>query len=273
MLKDTRLAFIGSGAMGGAMISGLLSRNLVGPEQIVAADPQQEITVRLRDEYGIDVTADNLAACENADIVILSVKPQVLPHVFPDLAGSIQAEALVISVVAGVSINAISDQLQHRCVVRSMPNTPAQIGVGISVWAESEAVAERQHQQAEVVLKAMGREIFVDNEDLLDMATALSGSGPCYVFLFMEALVDAGVHLGFSRQVAEELVCQTVKGSAELALQSPKHLASLRAQVTSPGGASAEALYYLDKAGFRSALSRSVWAAYQRSIELGRGSK
>ena len=259
--------------MGGAMIAGLLSRKLVTPNQIVAADPHKEITARLRETHGIEVTADNVAACEDADIVVLSVKPQVLSHVFSGLANCIPAEALVISIVAGANINAIVAGLQHPSVVRSMPNTPAQIGQGITVWTESDAVVARHHQQAETVLRALGREIFVDDEDYLDMATALSGTGPSYVFLFMEALVDAGVHLGFSRKVAEELVHQTVKGSADFVLQSPKHLARLRDQVTSPGGTSSEALYYLEKAGFRTALSRAVWAAYQRSIEFGREGK
>ncbi len=273
MLKDTRIAFIGAGAMGGAMISGLLSRKLVAPDQIVAADPHEEITTRLHEIHGVGVTTDNVAACEGADIVVLSVKPQVLPQVFSGLAGRIPVDAIVISIVAGASITAISEGLQHQSVVRSMPNTPAQIGEGITVWTESGAVETRQHQQAETALQALGREVFLDDEDCLDMATALSGTGPSYVFLFMEALVDAGVHLGFSRKVAEELVHHTVKGSADFVLQSPKHLARLRDQVTSPGGTSAEALYYLEKAGFRTALSRAVWAAYQRSIELGRGGK
>ncbi len=273
MLKDTRIAFVGAGAMGGAMIAGLLSRKLVTCDQIVAADPHEEIAARLHEKYGIDVTTDNVAACEGAGIAVLSVKPQVLPQVFSGLSSCILADALVISIVAGANINSIVEGLQHQSVVRSMPNTPAQIGEGITVWTESDAVGERQHQQAETVLQALGREIFVDDEDYLDMATALSGTGPSYVFLFMEALVDAGVHLGFSRKVAEELVHQTVKGSADFVLQSPDHFARLRDQVTSPGGTSAEALYYLEKAGFRTALSRAVWAAYQRSIDLGRGGK
>jgi pyrroline-5-carboxylate reductase len=150
-----------------------------------------------------------------------------------------------------------------------MPNTPAQIGQGITVWTASDDVPAEQRRQAEIILGALGEQVFVDDEDYLDMATALSGTGPAYVFLFMEAMVDAGVHLGFSRHVAEKLVLQTVKGSVEYVLHSPNHLARLRNQVTSPGGTSAEALYFLDKAGFRTALSRAIWAAYQRSRALG----
>ena len=154
-----------------------------------------------------------------------------------------------------------------------MPNTPAQIGQGITVWTASTGVTEIQLEMTRQVLGALGEQIFVEEENYLDMATALSGTGPAYVFLFMEALVDAGVHLGFSRHVAEQLVLQTVKGSVEYVLHSPNHLARLRNQVTSPGGTSAEALYYLEKAGFRTALSRAVWAAYQRSVQLGKGKK
>jgi pyrroline-5-carboxylate reductase len=143
----------------------------------------------------------------------------------------------------------------------------------MTVWTASPAVSMAQRAQAQQILSALGQEIFVEDEDYLDMATALSGTGPAYVFLFMEAMVDAGVHLGFPRYIAEKLVLQTVRGSVEYAQQTPQHLARLRNQVTSPGGTSAEALYYLDKAGFRTAISRAVWAAYQRSSQLGRGKK
>ncbi|MBI4769813.1 MAG: pyrroline-5-carboxylate reductase, partial [Chloroflexi bacterium] len=187
--------------------------------------------------------------------------------------GKIHPEALVLSIVAGQRIKKISDGLGHRAVVRAMPNTPAQIGEGITVWTASASVSEVQRAQAQAMLGALGQEVYADDEDNLDMATALSGTGPAYVFLFMEAMVDAGVHLGFSRRVAEQLVVQTVKGSVDFYNHSPNHLARLRNQVTSPGGTSAEALYYLEKAGFRTALSRAIWAAYERSVALGAGVK
>ena len=154
-----------------------------------------------------------------------------------------------------------------------MPNTPAQIGEGMTVWTASPSVTEIQKGHAQQILGALGVEVYVEDEDLLDVATALSGSGPAYVFLFMEALVDAGVHLGFSRQLSEQLVLQTVKGSVDYAMHTSQHLARLRNQVTSPGGTTAEAMYYLEKAGFRTAVSRAVWAAFQRSVELGKGKK
>jgi pyrroline-5-carboxylate reductase len=157
-------------------------------------------------------------------------------------------------------------------VVRSMPNTPAQIGQGITVWTASAKVEPEQREAARQILSALGDEAYVEEESYLDMATALSGTGPAYVFLFMEAMVDAGVHLGFPRRLAEKLVAQTVRGSVDFYTHStdPLHLAHLRNQVTSPGGTSAAALYYLEKAGFRTAISRAIWAAYERSIQLGK---
>jgi pyrroline-5-carboxylate reductase len=160
--------------------------------------------------------------------------------------------------------------LKHKAVVRSMPNTPGQIGEGISVWTASRETSEEQRELARQILGALGDQVFVEDEYYLDMATALSGTGPAYVFLFMEALIDAGVHLGFPRRIAEQLVLQTIRGSVAYYENAERHPATLRNQVTSPGGTSAEALYYLDKAGFRTAISRAVWAAYQRSLELGK---
>jgi pyrroline-5-carboxylate reductase len=161
--------------------------------------------------------------------------------------------------------------LKHKAIVRSMPNTPGQIGEGITVWAASKEVTEEQQEMALAPCWApLGEEVFVEDESYLDMATALSGSGPAYVFLFTEALIDAGVHMGFPRRIAEQLVLQTIKGSASYYQGAARHPATLRNQVTSPGGTSAEALYYLEKAGFRTAISRAVWAAYQRSLELGK---
>jgi pyrroline-5-carboxylate reductase len=273
MLSNTTITFIGAGAMGEAMIAGLVSQKLIAPESIIAAEPRAEQGELLRSKYGIQVGSGNRVAAEKADVVVLAVKPQILPAVMNDLKGHIAPNGLVLSIIAGASIKLISQGLLHSSVVRSMPNTPAQIGEGISVWTTSPEVTESQRKQAEAILGACGQQIFVNDEDYLDMATALSGNGPAYVFLFMEAMVDAGVHLGFSRQIAEQLVLQTIKGSAEYAMKSPHHLARLRNQVTSPGGTSAESLYFLEKAGFRTAISRAVWAGYQRSVQLGKGKK
>ena len=206
---------------------------------------------------------------QEADVVVLSVKPQRLSDVMKGLKG-IRSDALVLSIIAGATMKKIGTGLKHKAIVRSMPNTPGQIGEGITVWAASKDVSDEQQKMARSILSAMGEEVFVEDESYLDMATALSGSGPAYVFLFTEALIDAGVHMGFPRRIAEQLVLQTIKGSASYYQAASRHPATLRNQVTSPGGTSAEALYYLEKAGFRTAISRAVWAAYQRSLELGK---
>lgn len=273
MLNNHRIAFVGSGAMAEAMIEGLLKQGIAEKHNIVAAGPREDRGRALQEKYGVQVTTDNASAIVEADVVVLSVKPQMVSHVLPALKGKIPMGALVLSIVAGARIDNLVNGLLHTSVVRSMPNTPAQIGEGITVWMASPGVSATQREQARALLSALGQEVEAEDEDQLDMATALSGSGPGYVFLFMEALVDAGVHLGFSRRVAEQLVVQTVKGSVDFYRYSPNHLARLRNQVTSPGGTTAEALYYLEKAGFRTAISRAVWAAYQRSAALGQGRK
>ena len=268
MLKK-KIAFIGPGIMAEAMIAGLLRKKLADTENIVASGPREERGTELHKKYGIKTAVDNTSAISQADVVVLSVKPQRLSEVMKGLRG-IPADALVLSIVAGASIKKISTGLKHKSVVRSMPNTPGQIGEGITVWTASKEVTEEQQEMARGILGALGEEVFVEDESYLDMATALSGSGPAYVFLFTEALIDAGVHMGFPRRIAEQLVLQTIKGSASFYEQAERHPATLRNQVTSPGGTSAEALYYLEKAGFRTAISRAIWAAYQRSLELGK---
>jgi pyrroline-5-carboxylate reductase len=269
MLNREAIAFVGSGVMAAAMIKGLLRDGLVTPEKVIASGPRPERGQELSERFGVRTTTDNVEAVTGADVVVLSVKPQVLCPVLEELGGHVAPKALVVSIVAGAKMETIRRMLDTPAVVRVMPNTPAQIGMGISVWAATQATSERQHTQALTILRALGEEIFVDDESYLDMATALSGTGPAYVFLLMEAMVDAGVHLGFSRHVSERLVIQTLRGSIEYARQSPRHPATLRNQVTSPGGTSAEALYHLEKGGLRTVLSRAIWAAYQRSRTLG----
>jgi pyrroline-5-carboxylate reductase len=268
-MLDKKIAFIGPGVMAEAMIAGLLRKKLAKPENIIASGPRQERGAALSKKHRIKTTTNNASAAGEADVVVLSVKPQRLSEVMKGLS-KIRPEALVLSIVAGASIQKISRALKHPAVVRSMPNTPGQIGEGITVWTASSKTSKEQHEIARQILGALGEEVFVEDESYLDMATALSGSGPAYVFLFTEALIDAGVHLGFPRRIAEQLVLQTIPGSVTYYYQAERHPATLRNQVTSPGGTSAEALYYLEKAGFRTAISRAVWAAYQRSLELGK---
>lgn len=279
MFSDKKIAFIGPGAMGEAMIAGLIRKKVAPPSAIIAAGPRQLRLDQLNQKYGIPGTVSNPEAANDADVVVLSVKPQRLDMVLAGLKNTIKSDGLVLSIVAGAPIEKISSGLEHPSVVRAMPNTPAQIGEGITVWTASATVDEAQREMARQILLALGDEVYMEEETYLDMATALSGTGPAYVFLFMEAMVDAGVHLGFPRRIAEQLVSQTMRGSVDFYVKhmqdngSSIHLAQLRNQVTSPGGTSAAALYYLEKAGFRTAISRAVWAAYERSQELGREAK
>jgi pyrroline-5-carboxylate reductase len=269
MLNECCIAFVGSGVMAAAMIRGLLREEMVSPDKMIASGPRQERGAELSERYGVRTTTDNVEAASQADIIVLAIKPQVLCPVLEELAGHVKPGALALSIVAGAKMSTIQRVLGAQAVVRVMPNTPAQIGLGISVWTTTKAVTEAQWQQALSILQALGEEVYVEGEEYLDMATALSGTGPAYAFLLMEAMVDAGVHLGFSRHVSERLVIETLRGSVEYARKSPRHLAALRNQVTSPGGTTAEALYHLEKGGLRTVLSRAIWAAYQRSRTLG----
>ncbi len=271
MNTNTKFAIIGAGSMGEAILSGLIRQKLANPNQITASEPREERAQELTEKYGIHTTHENLLAINQADIIILAVKPQQLGKVMAVLSGKIPQKAVVVSIVAGATIETIASGLNHQAVVRTMPNTPGQIGEGITVWYASSAVDDTQLQPAKLMLQALGKDVQVDEEYYLDMATAVSGTGPMYVFLFMEAMMDAAVHLGFSRHVAEQLVIQTIRGSVDYYDGQPRHVADLRNKVTSPGGTSASALYYLEKAGFRTAISRAIWAAYERSQQLGQG--
>ncbi len=266
-----KIAIIGTGTMGEALIKGLFRQSLIEPDNIIGADPWEERLDFLASEYHIRTTSDNVVAVQDAEIVFLSIKPQVMASVLADLKGNVHPEALIFSIAAGVKISTIREGTHIQSIIRAMPNTPAQIGQGITVWTATSTVTEQQREYAMTTLKALGEEVYVGDEHYLDMATALSGTGPAYIYLFMEAMVDAGVHLGFSRHIAEKLVFQTIIGSANFARQSDLHLSALRNQVTSPGGTTAEALYHLEKGGFRTVLSRAIWAAYVRSAQLGSG--
>lgn len=273
MLSELKINFIGPGVMAEAMVKGLTERAGVNSRQIIMSGPRQERLRELKKTYGVDTTSDNRKSVRAADVVIISVKPQSLSNALTGLQGEIPPGALVLSIVAGATLSDLARRLKHLAIVRAMPNTPAQVGKGITVWAATPEVNSFQNEQAKKILGSLGEEIYVEEEDYLDMATALSGTGPAYVYLFMEAMVDAGVHLGFPRRIAEKLVVETVTGSVAYYVHSPLHLANLRNQVTSPGGTSAAALYYLEKAGFRTAISRAIWAAYERSTQLGKGKK
>lgn len=270
MIRDLRIAVIGAGIMGEAMIGGLLRQELVAPDQIMATGPREERRAELARRYGVQTTADNAAAAQWAQVAVFALKPQTLPKLLPDLHGALREGELVISIVAGAPIRHFVELIGHPAVVRAMPNTPAQIGEGMTVWTAADAVDEQQRGWARTILGSLGRELYVSDENYLDMATALSGTGPAYFFLLMEAMIDAGVHLGFPRYMAQELVLQTMLGSVRYAMGSGRHMAELRNGVTSPGGTTAAALYELERGGLRTVLSDAIWAAYRRSAELGK---
>ncbi len=269
-LSGTRIAFIGSGVMGEAMLAGMLAQELVDPLQIVASHPRADRRAQLAERYGVVAAESNLEAARDADLVVLTIKPQVLAPVMRQLNGQLREDQVVISILAGTTFAKLQAGLDHRALVRVMPNTPAQIGQGMLVWTSTPTVSETRMAQVRSVLGALGRELWVETEKYVDMATALSGTGPTYVFLMMEALIDAGVHMGFPRRIAEEIVLQTVSGSVEFARDSGKHMAELRNMVTSPGGTSAEAIYQMEKGSLRTIYSKAVYAAYQRTQELAK---
>ncbi len=276
-LANARLAFIGLGVMAEAVAAGLLRKGLVAPEQMVGSHPRAARREDLYAKYGIQMFEANREAVEAAyptgsdagSIVILAIKPQRLAKVLSELKGSIHKDQVVVSIVAGAKIETIADELLHGAVIRTMPNTPAQVGEGVTAWTSSAAVSENQEREVKAMLEALGKTVRVENERQIDMATALSATGPTYIFLVMEALIDAGVHMGFSRHVAQELVQQMILGSVLFARESHKHPAELRNMVTSPGGTSAEAIYQMEKGSLRTVLSKAVWAAFQRAEALG----
>ena len=254
--------------MAEAMIAGLLDRRLVEPDQIVASHPREDRRESLHRRFGVKTNESNRDSIVGADLVFLTVKPQALAGVMKQVYGRLEPKQVVISIVAGAGVDALSRGLGHGAIVRVMPNTPAQIGQGMMVWTATPDVDEAQRSQIQTELGALGEELFVDEEKYVDMATALSGTGPTYVFLMMEALIDAGVHMGFPRRIAEQIVLQTVSGSVDFARASKKHMAELRNMVTSPGGTSAAAIYQMEKGGLRTVYSRAVYAAYERTKTL-----
>ncbi len=263
-----RIGFIGGGIMGEAMIKSLLAKGVAKPIDIVVSDVSQSRRNVLKERYGVKASADNREAVDDAQVVVLAVKPQELGKVLGELKG-LSAQQLVLSIVAGANLDKLGQELGHSSLVRAMPNMPAQIGEGMTVWTATAEVNQKQKEMAQSILAALGDEIHVSSEKYIDMATALSGSGPAYVFLVIEALVDAGVHIGFPRDMAEKLVVQTVLGSARAVEVTGKHPAELRNMVTSPGGTTTEGLLQLETGGLRSLLLKAVIAAYNKAKDLG----
>jgi pyrroline-5-carboxylate reductase len=268
-LAGCTIATVGSGVMAEAMIAGLLRGRLVPPDHVVASHPRAERREALAATHGIRTEASNIDAVSGADVVILAVKPQMLARVGREIGPHLARGQLVLSVLAGPTTHALVTTLGHDQVVRAMPNTPARIEAGMTVWYATPATTPEQRAQAKALLGALGAELEVEDEKWVAMATAVSGTGPAYVFLVMEALIDAAVHLGFPRHVAHDLVIETLEGSTRFAKQSGDHPAVLRNMVTSPAGTSAAAIHELESGRLRTVLSEAVWAAFHRTVELG----
>lgn len=264
-----KLGLIGCGFMGEALLSATISRGVVSPGDVCVAEINADRRAVVEGAYGVRTTGDVARVIEGAEIVLFAVKPQEFDVAAHHLQGRFHRNQTIVSIMAGVPIDRIARSLSHASIARVMPNTPAAIGEGISVWIATPEVDESARAQVASILGAMGREVYVDDEKYMDMATALSASGPGFIFMLIEAFIDAGVHVGFKRNVAEMLALQTFIGAAKYAEATGKHPAQLRNEVTSPAGTTAAGLIELENAGVRGAIIDAVEAAYKRSRELG----
>jgi len=255
--------------MGRAMLSAIISKGLINPENITVSDKNKARLKQLKQDFDVYITGNNIEAVARGDVIVLAIKPQNLAEVMDEIGGQFKTNQLVLSIVAGKSIMTLRQGLKHNVIARAMPNTPAQIGQGMTVWTATVEVTEKQKASIGSILKAMGKEIYVKDESVIDMATAVSGSGPAYVFLFMESLINAALDIGLPQDIARELVLQTVKGSVEYARKSDKELAQLREMVTSPGGTTAEALKVFETGQFTKLIRQAVAAAYNRAKQMG----
>jgi len=264
-----RLAFIGGGTMAEAILGGVLAAKLSMPDDISVGEPLEGRCQYLTQKYGVSASPENLKATHGADLVVLAIKPQDLPVVFRQFKGKLAPNQAALSIVAGAKISTLTEGLGHSAVIRVMPNTPAQIGEGMSLWTCTKEVSDENRGLTKSILSTVGKEIYADDEKYMDMATALSASGPAYLFLFIEALIDAGVYVGLPRDMARVLALQTVYGSTKLVMDSGQHPGQLKDMVVSPGGTTAEGLQVLERAGVPGVVVDAVTAAYLKAIELG----
>jgi pyrroline-5-carboxylate reductase len=263
------LAFLGAGNMAEALVKGLLRAGVAAPQEILCTDRRKERGDELTSRYGVRFTTSNAEAARACDLVVLSVKPQVMNHLLEEIAPVLDASKLVISIAAGVPIEAIERKVGHGVrIVRTMPNTPALVGAGATALSAGRHATEDDLRVAKSLFDAIGKAVIVD-ETLLDAVTGLSGSGPAYMFLIIEALSDAGVKVGLPRYQAQELAAQTVLGSAKLLIETGEHPGRLKDQVTSPGGTAIAGLHTLEAGGLRTTLMDAVEAATKRAKELG----
>ncbi len=260
-----KVAIVGGGVMGEAILGAALEREVFQREDVTVIEKVEARRNLLYTDYGVQVS-DELGAMSEAGLVILSVKPQEMHSV----GGTLRSDALLLSIMAGVTVASLQSEFGHDRIVRVMPNTPAAMKEGMSGWTATPAVSADQRDYTQRLLSAIGREIYFEDEKKLDMVTAVSGSGPAYVFMFIEALTEGAVAVGLPRAAAEELVIQTLFGSALYARESGRSAADLRAMVTSPAGTTAAGLLELEKGAFRASVIECVRAAHERAMELGK---
>ena len=266
-----KLAFIGGGTMAEAILRGVLDAQVAAPTDVAIGEPRPERRQFLSSEFGVQAHQGNLDAVKEADLLILAIKPQDLPVIFQELGERLRPEQAVVSIIAGAKMSTLSKGLSHESIIRVMPNTPAQIGQGMSMWTCSRQVSDQHREFTRSIVSTVGKELYVDDEKYMDMATALSASGPAYVFMIIEALIDAGVYVGLPRDMARTMALQTVYGSTQMVMETGRHPADLKDMVVSPGGTTAEGLQVLERAGVPAAIVDAVNAAFQKSIKLGQG--
>ena len=266
-MSKTRIAFIGAGNMASSLIGGLRAKGL-DAAQIRASDPGAETRAKVTAEHGIEVFADNSQAIDGADVIVIAVKPQAMKAVCQDLRAHLKPHQLLVSIAAGITCASLLSWLGKQPLVRCMPNTPALLGKGVSGLFATPDVTAEQRQQADELLSAVGIVVWVEAEAHIDAVTAVSGSGPAYFFLLIEAMTDAGVKLGLPREVAEQLAEQTALGAAHMAVNSDADAGELRRRVTSPAGTTEAAIKSFQADGFTAMVEKALSAAAHRSAEM-----
>ena len=270
MLKNKKIGFIGSGNMGEALISGLVLSESTSPENIICSDIREEPLQNMQEKYGIATTTSNVEVVKNSEIIIYATKPQILAAVLKETAEVLDKSKLVISIAAGVPLAAIASGLKKELrLIRVMPNICAFVKESATAIAAGEYVNNGDIEIAKAIFDSVGVTVFIEENILMDAFTGLSGSGPAYVFLIIDAMADAGVKMGLSRRDSLLLSAQTVMGSAKLLLETNEHPGQLKDRVTSPGGTSIAGIHTLEQGGLRTTIMDAVEAATNRSCELG----
>ncbi len=268
MLNDKKVAFVGGGAIAEAIVGGIIKAGLVLPQQITVCDISQERRGHMENKFGVNASADAAQVAPAVDVLFLTVKPQVIQSVLDSLNGVVRVATTVISVVAGTSTDVLQEKLAGVPIVRVMPNTPVAVGEGMAAITLGKYADQQSAELATMLFSAVGRTVMVA-ESAMDAVTGLSGSGPGYAYVMIDALADAGVRVGLPRTVALTLAAQTLLGAARMVLETGEHPAKLRDMVTSPGGTTIAGIHVLEQSGVRAALIDAVVCATERSREMG----